>query len=347
MPTLFQKRDFIIRHLIIALMSFFFAYTASKGAMVEQVIEIFGADYWRMYAWNFLFIATIWNGNIALIQYSPYDRWNWETQAFKKIVYVSSVAIFWPIGVNYFYNLVVYPWVMHKPCELASKENIVFLILSVAITLFINAVFVALEFFSHWRKSLTEREALKRSTITAEFESLKNQVNPHFLFNALNTLSSLIEEEPKIATEFVQQLASVYRYLLSQNDKETVSLGEELAFMRSYVFLNQIRFGQNLKVEVHVPDNLLNKEIITLTLQILLENAIKHNVISLDKPLSIVIEGNADSLCVRNNLQEKVHLTPSNGIGLANISSRYKFFGTREVSICKTATSFEVCVPLM
>jgi LytS/YehU family sensor histidine kinase len=236
---------------------------------------------------------------------------------------------------------------MQRPCDLGAKENIIFLIVSVTITLFINAVFVAIEFFNHWRKTLTEKEELKRSTITAEFESLKSQVNPHFLFNSLNTLSSLIEEEPKVAQEFVQQLASVYRYLLSQTEKEKVSLGEEIDFMHSYVFLNQIRFGENLKVEVKVDPQFLSKEIITLTLQILLENAIKHNVISKENPLHITIEASQDKLCVRNNLQVKKTLSASNGIGLSNIQNRYHYFTQQEVHIQKTADFFEVCVPLL
>ncbi len=347
MPKLFDLRDLLVRHFIIAFMAMFFAYMATKGAMATAVIDVFGSDYLRMLFWNFIFISTIWNGNIALIQYSPYSRWNWEQHAPYKIIYAASVAIIWPMSVNYFFNLVIYPIIMHHPCDLGAKENIIFFIVSVTITLFINAVFVAIEFFNHWRKTLTEKEELKRSTITAEFESLKSQVNPHFLFNSLNTLSSLIEEEPKVATEFVQQLASVYRYLLSQTDKEKVSLGEEIDFMHSYVFLNQIRFGENLKVEVKVDPQFMGKEIITLTLQILLENAIKHNVISKENPLHITIEASRDKLCVRNNLQVKKTLSASNGIGLSNIQNRYHYFTQQEVIIQKTNDFFEVCVPLL
>jgi hypothetical protein len=347
MPNLFDKRDFLIRHLIIALMAMFFAFTATKGAMASAVIDVFGSDYLRMFFWNFIFISTIWNGNIALMQYSPYARWNWEHHTSLKLTYTASVATLWPIGVNYFFNIFIYPIIMQRPCDLGAKENIIFLIVSVTITLFINAVFVAIEFFNHWRKTLTEKEELKRSTITAEFESLKSQVNPHFLFNSLNTLSSLIEEEPKVAQEFVQQLASVYRYLLSQTEKEKVSLGEEIDFMHSYVFLNQIRFGENLKVEVKVDPQFLSKEIITLTLQILLENAIKHNVISKENPLHITMEASQDKLCVRNNLQVKKTLSASNGIGLSNIQNRYHYFTQQEVHIQKTADFFEVCVPLL
>jgi len=347
MTKLFDRRDLVIRHVLIASLSMLFALSESEGIMAKPPLDLFGEDYWRMFLWHFLYISTIWNGNIALIEFSPYNKWNWETQAKRKILLTVFIATAWPILINYFFNIIFYPIILHRSCNLGAKETIVLLILSVSITLFINAVFVALEFFNHWRKSVTEREALKRTTITAEFESLKSQVNPHFLFNALNTLSSLIEDEPKVATEFVQQLASVYRYLLSQNEKEIVSLGEELDFMKSYVFLNQIRFGENLKVTVNVDPKFLHKNIITLTLQILLENAIKHNVISAESPLHINIEAKEDSLCVCNNLQPKLQLATSNGIGLSNIKSRYHFFNDKEVVITKTAEKFEVCVPLI
>ncbi|MCF8426878.1 MAG: histidine kinase [Bacteroidia bacterium] len=343
MPKLFDTKDLLIRHLIILALAIFFSIAFASDA--EEAAANIGLG--QKILFQFIFIAVIWNGNIALVEYSPYPNWSWETNAKKKIIYTGIVAMFWPALVNYFFNSVMYPIIMRKVCDLGSRQNITFLVVSISITLFINAVFVAIEFFNHWRKSITEKEALKRSTLTAEFESLKSQVNPHFLFNSLNTLSSLIEENPKLATDFVQQLASVYRYLLSQNDKETVSLGEELDFMKSYVFLNQIRFGDNLKVEVSVADNLLNKDIVTLTLQILLENAIKHNVISRDKPLTINIEAFADRLCVRNNLQAKTQLTPTNGIGLSNIKNRYHFLSNQEVLIRQSQTHFEVCVPLI
>ncbi len=314
---------------------------ADKPAM--QNLE----GYLRGLLWNFLFIATIWNGNIALFKVGPFHRLSWETHPKQKVMAALMVALLWPAICHFFFNLVMFEPIMLEPCDLKSKENIIFLIITITITLLINAIMVANEFFVHWRKTTLEKESLKRSTITAEFESLKNQVNPHFLFNALNTLSSLIEEEPKTASRFVQKLSSVYRYLLSQKDKELVSLGEELDFMQSYVFLNQIRFGSNLHVNIDVPKEHLHKEIVTLTLQMLLENAIKHNVISAEKPLHINITASNQYLCVSNNLQPKTVLTESNGIGLSNIQNRYGFLSNQEVRIQKDKDTFSVCVPLL
>lgn len=346
MPPLFDKRDFLIRHAIIAAMSLLFVFIGKadpSGAQYGALTE----SFWRAFIWQFLFIASIWNGNLALIQFSPYAKWNWEHHRLSKIFLTAAIAMVWPLMVNYLFNKFIFPVIMLRPCDLGSKENIVFMIISVSITLFINTVFLAMEFFTYWRQSIEEKEALRRNTITAEFESLKSQVNPHFLFNALNTLSNLIEEEPKVASAFVQELSSVYRYLLSQKEKEVVSLGEELDFVKSYVFLNQIRFGQNLVVETKVAPEFASKQIVTLTLQMLLENAIKHNVISKEKPLHISIEAYHEYLCVRNNLQAKQHVSGSNGIGLVNIKSRYRFLSDREVQIKQSESTFEVCVPFL
>ena len=343
MQQFFDKKDILIRHSIILILSMLFGLS-----MVSDDPALFTLEGWlKASTWNFLFIAFIWNGNMALFKIGPFEKLSWETEPRKKILVALVVALFWPILCYYLFNIYFYEPILGYPCELGSKENVIFLIITVNITLLINAIMVANEFFVHWRKSKLEKEALKRITISAEFESLKNQVNPHFLFNALNTLSGLIDEEPKIASLFVQKLSSVYRYLLSQKDKEIVSLGEELEFLRSYIFLYQIRFGENFKVEIDIPSNLMHKEIVTLTLQMLFENAIKHNVISKEKPLTVSIYGKDNKLCVSNNLQAKTILTESNGIGLENIKNRYAIVSEELVEISKTASTFSVCIPLI
>jgi hypothetical protein len=339
----FDKRDILIRHAIILVLAMLFGLSIIADKPALQNLE----GWLRGFAWNFLFIAFIWNGNMALIKAGPFERLSWEKEPRKKIMAALVVALLWPILSYYIFNLYFYEPILGFPCELGSKENVIFLIITVNITLLINAIMVANEFFNHWRKSTLEKEALKRITISAEFESLKNQVNPHFLFNALNTLAGLIDEEPAIASRFVQKLSSVYRYLLSQKDKETVSLGEELDFLKSYVFLYQIRFGENFKVDIDIPSHWLHKEIVTLTLQMLLENAIKHNVISKEKPLLVSIGIINQKLCVSNNLQPKTILTESNGIGLQNIKNRYAIVSEETVEISNENGTFSVCVPLI
>jgi two-component system LytT family sensor kinase len=213
--------------------------------------------------------------------------------------------------------------------------------------LLVNTIFVALAFFKFWKTTIKEKEELKRESISAEFETLRNQVNPHFLFNSLNTLTSLIEEDPKTATDFVQKLSGVYRYVLTQKDKDTVTLGEELQFIMQYIYLNKIRFGENLRIHVHIEPKYTERKIVTLALQMLLENAIKHNVVSSQKPLSIFIGVYDDKVFVRNNLQRKIVMNESNGIGLNNIVHRYSFLTKEQVEIVEDDKEFCVSIPLI
>ncbi|MDP1727146.1 MAG: histidine kinase [Bacteroidota bacterium] len=343
----FDKRNIMIRHLIIALIALFFGAISALVYYLEHNYFIWTSELTRNIVSNFIYIAIIWNGNMLLYGLIPHDKLSWEKHTKIKISIATLVALAWPVTVHFAFCLFFYPSIHAKPCDIGSKENIISLIVSVTITLLINAIFAAREFFIYWRNSITEQESLKHNNTIAEFESLKNQVNPHFLFNALNTLTNLIEDEPKLATDFVQKLASVYRYVLTQKDKETVSLNEELDFLNAYVFLNKIRFGENLIVDIKVDPKLLSREMATLTLQILIENAIKHNVISKINPLTIRIESEGNHICVSNNMQPKTVLTESNGIGLNNIASRYAFLSKKSVEIENNGKTFKVCVPLI
>jgi LytS/YehU family sensor histidine kinase len=149
------------------------------------------------------------------------------------------------------------------------------------------------------------------------------------------------------ANEFVQKLSSVYRYVLTHRDKETVLLQDELEFIKSYIFLNKIRFGENLNIHINLNEACLQLNIPTLSLQMLVENAIKHNIISVSKPLTVYINCDKEYIEVTNNLQAKLMTVVSSGIGLSNIVERYKYLTTKQVFINKTETNFSVKVPLV
>lgn len=336
-PDFFDRRDLLIRHGIIFLLSVFFGvigkHAESSGVIIRNIIS------------DMIYISIIWNGNIAIINLE--DRLlSWDNNLRLKLISNSIIAVLWPTLIHYLYNIYLFPLINGHPCDLTSKENITYLVTSVVITLFINSVFVATAFFRFWKRTLLEKEELKRDSISAEFETLKNQINPHFLFNSLNTLTSLIEENPTVATNFVQKLSSVYRYVLSQKDKEKVSLEEELQFIEAYVYLNKIRFGENLNVTIQTDEISGKKEIATLALQMLLENAIKHNIISSKNPLHILIRAAGDKVEVRNNLQRKTNVE-SNGIGLNNIVHRYSFLSKQPVEIEEETNEFVVKLPLL
>jgi LytS/YehU family sensor histidine kinase len=228
-----------------------------------------------------------------------------------------------------------------------SDELIINTVVVVAV-LMATLVDLGLFLLNKWRFSLAELERFKKENIEFHFEMLKNQVNPHFLFNSLNTLSSLIYSNQDTAAKFVRQLARVYRYVLENRDKEVISLKEELAFLQSFIYLVHLRFSENLKVEIDIPEKMQEKLIAPMTLQMLIENAIKHNIVSQKKPLTIQIYADMfDHITVTNNLQKKVIREYSSNIGLKNISSRYGFITDRKVIIEESAENFKVRIPLL
>lgn len=203
-------------------------------------------------------------------------------------------------------------------------------------------------FFERWKASLLETEKLKTQHIQAQLETLKNQLSPHFLFNSLNTLISLIPEDAQLATRFAEELSRVYRYILQNQGRELVSLRTELSFIRSYVFLQGIRFGNNLQVDYQIEEKYLDDQIAPLTLQMLVENAIKHNVVSVSRPLHIQIYiDNGQSIIVKNNLQRKISLPESTKIGLENIRQRYQLLSHQTIDVIATAQNFMVALPLI
>jgi sensor histidine kinase YesM len=191
-------------------------------------------------------------------------------------------------------------------------------------------------------------DKLQQENLLSQFEALKSQVNPHFLFNTFSTLIAVIEENPDSAANFVQQLSNVYRYVLQSKDSQSVELKNELEFLESYNFLLSKRFGNNFILEICIEQEYLEKQIPPLTLQLLVENAIKHNIISSKKPLKveILVEGN-DYVCVRNNLQKKNIVESSMKIGLQNIINRYKYLCEKNVEVISNHSFFIVRVPLL
>jgi len=210
------------------------------------------------------------------------------------------------------------------------------------------SIYEGIYFYQQLKESIQEKEQLQRENILSQLEVLKNQVNPHFLFNSLNTLSYLIPEDSDKAVNFVQQLSKVYRYILEIRSKKLIPLKEELEFLHSYIFLLKERFEENLHVVINIPEQQLSLQIVPLSLQILFENAIKHNIISSKKPLLIeVFVDESGRLIVQNNLQQKKQRMDSTKVGLQNIKNRYRFFSDEAVEVLSTATSFIVALPLI
>jgi len=203
----------------------------------------------------------------------------------------------------------------------------------------------AILFFKNWKESAVQQEKLKREQLALQYETLKSQVNPHFLFNNMNSLTSLIHSNPEKAIDFVKKLSEVYRYVLDQKDHELVALETELKFVKSYIYLHQIRFGANLEVQMNVDAK--GFKVIPLSVQLLIENAIKHNEISDKKPLSIRLYTNDDQYLIVENVLQKKSGSEGSGMGIQNISDRYGFFTDKKVLITFNSERFKVSIPLL
>lgn len=219
------------------------------------------------------------------------------------------------------------------------------------VSAFIMLLLVFLEltvfFLTEWKDTHVLVERFRKKNLEYRFDRLKEQLNPHFLFNNLNTLYGLIGENPEQASKFVVELADIYRYVLKNKDEEVVWLKDELDFTRSYIFLISNRFFNSIRFEVDLPDTLLNSKIPPLTLQMLIENAIKHNSFDKSNPLEIKIYELHNRIVVENKLQPVVHKEETRLIGLRNLKERYLFLSGQEVEVKKTETRFTVSLPLI
>ena len=180
-----------------------------------------------------------------------------------------------------------------------------------------------------------------------QYDNLKNQLNPHFLFNALSSLNSLIFENPQLASDFLQQLSKVYRYVLEHKDRNSVTLQTEVRFVSHYVKLLETRFGDGLKVVFNIAEEANEKMVVPVTLQILLENAVKHNTTSAANPLLITIRASAECLEVENTLQRKNAIEVSNKMGLANLRNLYQYVSDKQLQVTETDNLFTVKIPLL
>ena len=225
----------------------------------------------------------------------------------------------------------------------SASDYLLATIFTFIILLIVHFIYI----YKGYQENKIKEQKIIAGTASAKFESLKNQIDPHFLFNSLNVLSSLIEENPENAQRFTTSLSKIYRYVLEQKDKELVSVEEELAFAKTYMNLLKMRFENSLFYEL--PTTILNPEakVVPLSLQLLLENTVKHNVVSEQKPLNIRIYLEGDYLAIQNDYQKKEVLQERKGVGLQNIINRYGIITNRKVLIEHTEQTFTVKIPVL
>ncbi len=210
------------------------------------------------------------------------------------------------------------------------------------------AIYEAIYFYVKLKKSIKEKEQAKRIIVQTQLDTLRNQAQPHFLFNSLNTLRDIIDQDSKEdAKEFVDKLSNVYRFILESGNVNLISLREELKFAKAYIHIQSERFGENMKVNWNIPEERLEAQIAPMSLQLLLENAIKHNVISRAKPLVIDVVVEDDHLVVNNKIQPKSTQIPSTKVGLKNIKKRYELLSDKIITIRTEENMFKVSLPLL
>lgn len=335
-----QIRYHIISTLWIALMGIPTGYVVCESCRSNLSsfinISIYSAILW----------VVLWKGNEAVTNVID-KKWNWVKFPIQRLASGIAGHIIYTVVAILAINYTIF-MLLGWDQQLKGLKNIIELSLPpVIITIIISTILTAREFFLSWRQSAVNEEIIKKELAITRYEALKNQVNPHFLFNSLNVLTSLVYKDADLSAKFIKKLSEVYRYVLEVKDIQLVDLDQEIDFLNSYIFLLKMRHQQGLNVEIALPQE--NQfMVIPLALQMLVENAVKHNTISIEEPLNIQITCEGDYLIVSNNLQKRpVKKTASSEIGVSNIKARYAFLTDSEVSVIENQSDYVVKLPLL
>ncbi len=313
--------------------------------ILHRDIKITSADFAFFFFISMGYTLSLWQGDRLIIA-ELRSRFPDYHQTLSRIIFQTIfVALFTIIAVIIIDRILVI-YIFHRmPTFGGTAEDV---ILGLIISSLMLIIYESIYFFQKWRDNIFEAGELKRIQMQNRLDSLKTQVNPHFLFNSLNSLSLLIREDKKKAASFVQEMAYVYRYILQSNENDLSTLEKEIQFIRSYMFLQRIRFDNHITGQIDIPASFLNHQIPSLTLQSLVDKAIRHNIISVQKPLCIsMFISPANALIVSNNLQKKSALIKMQSSSLYNIRSRYEMHGQYDVKIEELPAEFKVTLPLI
>lgn len=314
---------------------------------------LFGDRQWHDWkVWVFSFPVVYVQG--AISWYLHIFSMHWLRVAFPKIKQTSlrlvllGITHLCLISLTYLFLFYGYDTISFLGYHLQAGQLHKALFFGVALTMIATPMWEAEYTFKQWKESVAEKEKLQQLTLQHEFDTLKSQVNPHFLFNCFNTLSSLISEDRKQAEVFLDELSKVYRYLLRNNENGLSSLQTEIKFIQSYYQLLRTRHGEAVQLSIEIDKKYDHYLLPSLSLQMLIENAVKHNVLSKNKPLMIdIFTTTGNKLVVSNNLQQRTINVPSNKIGLENIKTKYELLGCNGFHVLKDQKTFSVVLPLI
>lgn len=338
-----KRKDFIILFWVSLATTLVFFFLSTE----EKDLENFSLTLFISAMYSFL-IGT---GN-GLINSFLNKKVPWSEATTKRaILSIVSILITNFILVYFcnYINFVVIQKVTTTEAFFSGKYNFInwFMVnVALLISAFLHAKSFMEELKRSSKKEVVEQKLIAKSA-NAQFESLKNQLDPHFLFNSLNVLSSLIDENPSQAQKFTSSMSKIYRYVLEQKDKELVTIEDEIEFAKTYCGLLKTRFEDSVNFIFDVKEVDLRRFVVPLSLQLLLENCIKHNLATSSKPLLIRIFTEGDTLCIENNLQIREQIKESAGIGLANIVQRYSLLTKKNVFIERSEDHFKVKLPIL
>lgn len=287
--------------------------------------------------------VVIWGGSMKIVVF-VWRKFPWEKNPVKHIIVETTLIL-----------ALLFVFVMGMGSYIAYRHEITLaesiqsnspdILFTTLITFLIITIHEAVFFYRQWKFHFSKSVLLEKDKLEAQYNALKAQVNPHFLFNSLNSLMSLLDNNP-VAEQYVQDLSEYLRYVLLSNSKEEVTLREETEHLEKFFHLQKLRFDNNLHVEINIQPAALNREIPPLALQMLVDNCIKHNIISSKNPLYIKISADEKSITVTNNLQRK-YTEESTGQGLKNIEGRYRFLSNEPIKIISDDKYFSVTIPFI
>ncbi len=295
--------------------------------------------------WAFAICATQWLGHGLIFEFLD-KKISWIEKPVKRSLWGLVALIIYSTFAFYIIQMLFYYFVNGHTPNVSWQWIIGNVFYPVAISFVITLVFTAIGFFRAWKTSFIKAEKLNTEMMAYKYEVLRNQINPHFLFNSFNVLSDLVYEDQDLAVKFIQQLSKLFRYVLESREKELVSIMEEMEFVKSFSYLLQTRFEHKLKIDIDVSAS-DNEMIVPVSIQMLIENAVKHNEVSDAFPLKISIRKNNGYIETTNTLKAKKSNDNSTNTGLHNLRQQFAFFTSQEIEVEKTENNFTVKLPII
>lgn len=305
----------------------------------------FGKDFSlaRLLLPSLINTVVLWAGSMSIVIF-VWRKFPWESKPRQHILVELSLIV-WLLLLYITVIGFFLAYKNHSSFWVELKLNTVDIVFTVLITFLIITIHEAVFFYRQWKLHFSKSIQLEKDNLEAQYNTLKAQVNPHFLFNSLNSLMGLLDNHPT-AEQYVQDLSEYLRYVLQSNTRELVDVDEEMESVAKFLNLQKLRFGENLHTHIELSAEARRMQIPPLTIQMLIENCIKHNTISGSKPLTIRVYNTDNAITVENNIQLK-QSHESTGHGLRNIEGRYRFLAAKPIQITTTETHFSVSLPLI